>query len=185
MFILPKANLLNNSLSSSNNSIENISQKINLLLETKESGFSKSNKNYYQEIFAHYFKEKNNCLDFIALCNEIEIVGYQIHPDFENRLKTNNVKTNVQSQSNKYKSLASEYTRILNGISDELCKIDQGGLKKIAFDVEVGGIFYYIFNNNKEKTQYLFGATVDQGSMDSGLAYREMEDIFEEVNRQI
>lgn len=145
--------------------------------------FIKSNKPNPTQVFHHYLEQDNNCLDYLCLCKGSQIVDSGVHPHIETRLKGNNIRDiGAVEQINKYKELALKNMEIIGNTSGKLGEISQGALQKIMLDVEYGGVFYYIFDNTYENSiMYIFGATVEQDSMDHGYAYREMEAIFDEV----
>ncbi len=150
--------------------------------------FTRSNKNFHEAILIHYLQQPNNCLDYAAYCQNQEICGYTIHPSIEERLKRHNVRRDPQEQVKQYQQLAKAFSSsILRDISSHLSVVGQGGLLRLAFDLQVGGVFYYLFEEGGESTgqRFLFGATVDQQSMDDGVAYREMEAIFGELGGRI
>ena len=186
LWIQPEIIPLSKEAKSDENRLEAISENIDYLVKiSAKQHFEKSNRDHYKEVFTHYLSLENNCLDFLALCDGKKVLDQQQHPVFSDRLKIHNVKRSAEKQSSEYLDLAGEYTKNLGDINQRLGEIDQGGLKKVAFDVEVGGIFYYFFNDNKARSRYLFGATVSQQSMDNGLAYREMESIFDELKNKV
>lgn len=157
--------------------------RIENALECNDKSFRKSNKQTPSQVFHDYLELENNCLDYLCLCSSEGITDSDVHPNIESRLKGNNIRNiTVVDQIEKYKDLALSKVEIIGNTSKELQDISQGALQKIILDVEHGGVFYYIFDTNiNNNLMYIFGATVDQDAMDFGLAYREMEAIFDEI----
>lgn len=171
------------------NNLEPLMEQISVSLDEIKNPvkYEYSGEDVYSLIFQSYLDSKDNCLDYIAIASTEKIIDQAINKNLKKRMKGNNERNLDSNEKLKeYREFLSENNDELKNITESLSKISQGALHKIICDVKVGGIIYEIFNDPKDgEIYYLFAATVDQDSIDTGAAYSEIETIFDEIKDKV
>jgi len=170
----------------SDNRIEDVLEILKRI-EKPDIKYEHSGKEVYDLIFRHYLESENNCLDYIALASNEKVIARALNNDLSTRMKGNNNRDSSSKEKlREWEKFLHDSNKEIKNIAKSLSNIEQGSLHKIIFDVKIGGIIYEIFNDPEdEEIYYLFGATVDQNSIDNGIAYKELETIFEEVKNKV
>ena len=182
-----------------NTLLENEQEQSKLLKEKHEMFFQyhfnkPDRSDTLGQIFNHYLTLENNTLHYIAFhnkegCLEEDTYHTALVEEIKKYEKEGS-QNSKEEQLKAYREFALNYDKLISVIELKLENLGQGGLIKIALDVKIGGIFYYIYddpNRNKEteKIEYIFGATLNQKAMDNASAYKQMQEIFDEVNKNI
>jgi len=142
--------------------------------------------NTIDEIFNHYLTLDNNTLHYIAYHDSYGNVKDYAIPSLEKDLiEYGEDYRTKEEQLEKYYYFAKNYEENIKNIEIKLEELKQGKLIKIAFDVEIGGVFYYLYPDTEGKVEYIFGATLNQKTMDNASAYKQMQDIFVSIDNYI